>query len=68
MGWVLIVFSRSRFMDCEKWRKEFGADDLVRTFNYVEKPEVFKYYPQFYHKTDKVCLLVLGWPGPETNM
>ena len=41
-------------MDCEKWRKEFGTDDLVRTFDYVEKPEVFKYYPQYYHKTDKV--------------
>lgn len=40
-------------MDCEKWRKEFGADELVRTFVYVEKPAVFEYYPQYYHKTDK---------------
>lgn len=44
-----------RFVDCEKWRKEFGTDDLVREFNYVEKPKVFEYYPQYYHKTDKVC-------------
>lgn len=44
----------ARFVDCEKWRKEFGTDDLVRTFDYKEKPEVFKFYPQYYHKTDKV--------------
>lgn len=42
------------FVDCEKWRKEFGLDHLVRTFDYHEKAEVFKYYPQYYHKTDKV--------------
>ena len=29
-------------------------DDLVRHFDYKEKPEVFKYYPQYYHKIDKV--------------
>jgi len=45
-----------RFVDCEKWRKEFGGgvDKLVPTFDYKEKPQVFKYYPQYYHKTDKV--------------
>ena len=45
-------------MDCEKWRKEFGTDDLAPTFEYVEKPKVFEYYPQYYHKTDRVwsCL------------
>ena len=30
-------------------------DKLLHTFEYTEKPEVFKYYPQYYHKTDKVC-------------
>lgn len=44
----------SRFVANEKWRKEFGTDSLPQTFNYTEKPEVFKYYPQYYHKTDKV--------------
>ena len=29
-------------------------DDLVRNFDYKEKPDVFKYYPQYYHKIDKV--------------
>jgi hypothetical protein len=43
-----------RFVDCEKWRADFNLDELVRTFEYTEKPEVFKYYPQYYHKTDKV--------------
>lgn len=47
----------NRFIDCEKWRKDFGGgvDKLVPTFDYKEKAEVFKYYPQYYHKTDKVC-------------
>lgn len=44
-----------RFVDCEKWRAEFGGglDNLVPTFDYQEKPQVFAYYPQYYHKTDK---------------
>lgn len=44
----------NRFIDCEKWRKETNLDELVKTFDYVEKPQVFAYYPQYYHKTDKV--------------
>jgi len=31
-----------------------GVEELVRTFDYKERPQVFEYYPQFYHKTDKV--------------
>ena len=44
-----------RFVDCEKWRKEFGGgvDKLLQTFEYTEKPQVMAYYPQYYHKTDK---------------
>jgi hypothetical protein len=45
---------RDRFVESEAWRKEFGLDDLVRNFDYKEKPQVFEYYPQYYHKTDKV--------------
>lgn len=41
-------------MECEQWRKEFNLDDLVQNFNYTEKRELSKYYPQYYHKTDKV--------------
>lgn len=28
-------------------------DELVKTFDYKEKAQVFAYYPQYYHKTDK---------------
>ena len=54
----------TRFVNCEKWRKDFKVDELVRTFDYEEKPRIFEYYPQYYHKIDKVgemCRLgVLG--------
>jgi hypothetical protein len=45
----------NRFIDSEKWRSTFGGglDNLVNNFDYKEKPEVFAYYPQYYHKTDK---------------
>lgn len=43
-----------RFVECEQWRKDFNLDELVKTFDYKEKEEVFAYYPQYYHKTDKV--------------
>jgi hypothetical protein len=43
------------FKNCAKWRSEFGGglDALVPTWDYVEKPQMFEYYPQYYHKTDK---------------
>lgn len=48
----------ARFVDSEKWRQSYanglGVEELTRTFNYTEKPEVSKYYPQYYHKIDKV--------------
>lgn len=47
-------------MNNEKWRKDFGTDELVHTFEYTEKPKVFEYYPQYYHKTDKVRLPLDG--------
>ncbi|KAI9850989.1 MAG: cytosolic factor, phosphatidylinositol/phosphatidylcholine transfer protein [Thelocarpon superellum] len=48
-----VELAKQMFLDCEKWRREFEVDKLVRTFDYVEKPEVFEFYPQYYHKTDK---------------
>ncbi|KAL6246016.1 cytosolic factor, phosphatidylinositol/phosphatidylcholine transfer protein [Rhinocladiella similis] len=48
-----VELSKQMFIKNEQWRKEFGVDDLVRNFDYKEKPDVFKYYPQYYHKTDK---------------
>lgn len=43
-----------RFIDAENWRKQIDLDNLVRNWDYPEKAEIFKYYPQYYHKTDKV--------------
>lgn len=45
----------SRFVDTEKWRKETDLDNTIATWDYPEKPEIQKYYRQFYHKTDNVC-------------
>lgn len=55
------------FTDCEKWRKDFGVDEIARTFKFDENPMVTVYYPRYYHKTDKVLslivwCLILGWP------
>lgn len=48
-----IEASKVMFENCEKWRKEFGVDTIFEDFHYEEKPLVAKYYPQYYHKTDK---------------
>lgn len=53
-SYPLHKLTRDRFVDTETWRKEIDLDDLVRNFDYAEKPQVFEYYPQYYHKTDKV--------------
>lgn len=42
------------FEAAETWRKEFKVDDLYAHFEYPEKEEVDKYYPQYYHRTDRV--------------
>ncbi len=46
--------SLAMFEEAERWRKEFKVDELYDNFEYPEKEEVDKYYPQYYHKTDKV--------------
>lgn len=57
-------------MDCEAWRKETKLDELLPTWDYPEKKEVFNYYPQYYHGTDKVgeyfAFLTLVYP-PDTK-
>jgi len=40
-------------LSAEKWRKDENVDEIVRTFEFKEKAEVNKYYPQYYHKIDK---------------
>ncbi|KAK2591600.1 cytosolic factor, phosphatidylinositol/phosphatidylcholine transfer protein [Conoideocrella luteorostrata] len=48
-----VNLSKQMFIDTEKWRRETKLDEIVGTWDYPEKPEVAKYYKQFYHKTDK---------------
>ncbi|KAF8250472.1 hypothetical protein K440DRAFT_580630 [Wilcoxina mikolae CBS 423.85] len=48
-----VALAKQMFTDCEKWRKEFKVEEIVNGFVYVEKPKVFEYYPQYYHKIDK---------------
>ncbi|KAG8996503.1 cytosolic factor, phosphatidylinositol/phosphatidylcholine transfer protein [Tulasnella sp. 427] len=59
---LLLRFLRARKFDLpktklmwdnyQKWRQEEGVDELLH-FDFPEAPEVMKYYPQYYHKTDK---------------
>ncbi|KAJ7075162.1 CRAL-TRIO domain-containing protein [Mycena belliarum] len=48
-----VLKTKDMLLASEKWRKEFGVDELVRTFDFPELEEVDKYYPQYYHKMDK---------------
>ncbi|CAH6719193.1 SEC14 cytosolic factor [[Candida] jaroonii] len=40
------------FVNCEKWRKDFGTNTILKDFDYKEKPQVATLYPQYYHKVD----------------
>ncbi|KAF8628115.1 hypothetical protein AX15_004092 [Amanita polypyramis BW_CC] len=48
-----LVKAKEMLLNCEQWRREFGVDDLMKNFDFKEKKEVNKYYPQYYHKMDK---------------
>lgn len=48
-----VALAKEMFVGCETWRKEFKVDEICKDFVYVEKPKVFEYYPQYYHKIDK---------------
>ncbi|EPS43446.1 hypothetical protein H072_2574 [Dactylellina haptotyla CBS 200.50] len=48
-----VKLAKEMYVNAEKWRKEEDLDHVVQTWDYPEKPEVFEYYPQFYHKIDK---------------
>lgn len=51
---IVDIVCLRRFVNAEKWRKETKLDELLPTWEYPEKEQIFKYYPQYYHKTDKV--------------
>lgn len=48
-----VAKAKEMFVNCEKWRVDFGVNTILEDFHYVEKPKVAQYYPQYYHKTDK---------------
>jgi len=45
--------AKAMLLSAEQWRKDEKIDELVRTFEFTEKKDVDKYYPQYYHKIDK---------------
>ncbi|KAF8350977.1 CRAL-TRIO domain-containing protein [Amanita rubescens] len=45
--------AKEMLLNCEQWRKDFGVDDIVENFDFEEKEQVDKYYPQYYHRMDK---------------
>ncbi|KII96177.1 hypothetical protein PLICRDRAFT_49072 [Plicaturopsis crispa FD-325 SS-3] len=45
--------AKAMLLAAEQWRKDFGVDEIVKSFDFKEKAQVDKYYPQYYHKMDK---------------
>ncbi|KAI9901288.1 hypothetical protein N3K66_003105 [Trichothecium roseum] len=48
-----VSLAKKMFVESEEWRTKTKLDETVPTWEYPEKPEISKYYKQFYHKIDK---------------
>jgi hypothetical protein len=48
-----LIKTEQMFLDYLQWRETQKVDDIVNSFAFTESKQVSKYYPQYYHKTDK---------------
>ncbi|KAG6885776.1 hypothetical protein C0993_009881 [Termitomyces sp. T159_Od127] len=48
-----VAKAKEMFLAAEQWRQENGVDTIIDDFDFSEREEVSKYYPQYYHKMDK---------------
>ncbi|ELR03805.1 hypothetical protein GMDG_01334 [Pseudogymnoascus destructans 20631-21] len=55
-----VALAELMFVNSEAWRKEINLDHLVQNFEYTEKAQIFEYYPQYYHKTDRCDLTAMN--------
>lgn len=49
-----LAASTAMFTGFHNWRREFGVDALRDGLEFPELPIVKKFYPRYYHKTDKL--------------
>jgi len=48
-----VAKAKAMLLSAEQWRRDFGIEELMENFEFTEKEQVDKYYPQYYHKMDK---------------
>ncbi|PHH52782.1 Sec14 cytosolic factor [Ceratocystis fimbriata CBS 114723] len=48
-----VMLAKKMFVECEEWRKNTDLDKILPTWDFAERAEVAKFYPQYYHKIDK---------------
>jgi len=45
--------SHEMYVRSMQWRKEYGANDILESFDFEEKDEVMRIFPHFHHKLDR---------------